>query len=724
MRGKFLPVAGKEASLRDGFHRIANARENPQALAEAREWIESLLIATVKSPLPPFYKGGLAPPQPCPANAGVIAFHAPLALLEGAWLQSVALAANGHKEPVSKLFACYLALLGKDESDSPAFAYRAWLNLCQISLPQASAWRFAHDPRIGASALHFSSLQLALGWHSASFFPETLGFTLAYLHSESPWRLASLPAHKRNDLLASMGKKVEDTLRTFPSSGREWEKVCAGYTLYQISEGNYLDDLQTFAQAQTSLAGQAAEIFRRKLRFARGYHASVKLGGRELEEWFAGEPFDAAGFLNAFAFSGYAKGETGRRGFDQLTGFGGPMFGVFDREELDLINAWLDGVALGHNVASRGSHTTQQAPALNVADTAVHRQMDCQQPSDRGVTPTVETSIWPPAIPAGTTGKNHHSTALPFFDHTDKRSLFNLLINQDAQATTLATAQQRVERVLSRTRRGNAPLGKRIFDYAPQTLAQHIAQLHAKEVAKHQPFKPPPTLRREEYIWGIRQFAPTILIDGCWLQHMGEAAGQACRTQRLLYRIYAEELGDGIIARNHPKIYRDLLAGLGIDLAAVDSLAFADDLGFLDSAFDLPSYLLSISLYPKTYFPEILGLNLAIELSGLGVGYMRLAEELRHWNIDPLIVSLHLSIDNLAGGHAAMACEAVQAYLDGMLPVGGAALQDLMWRRVWDGYLSLDTATRRFKRALLLGFGRHFLPQRLLSALGACGFSR
>ena len=126
-------------------------------------------------------------PKPDPSNVNLIAYHAPLALLEGAWLQSVALAANEQNETVNKLFACYLTLLGKDESDSPAFAYRGWLNLCQINLPQASAWRFAHDTRLSASALYFSCLQLALGLHSGNLSPEALGFTLAYLKSESPW---------------------------------------------------------------------------------------------------------------------------------------------------------------------------------------------------------------------------------------------------------------------------------------------------------------------------------------------------------------------------------------------------------------------------------------------------------------------------------------------------------------------------------------------------------
>ena len=742
MSTAFLPVEGDEASIRDWFHRVVNARENPVALQESLEWIQQSLAATGKSPLPPFCKGGLGgiSPKPDPSNVNLIAYHAPLALLEGAWLQSVAVAANEQNETVNKLFACYLTLLGKDESDSPAFAYRGWLNLCQISLPQASAWRFAHDTRLSASALYFSCLQLALGLHSGNLSPEALGFTLAYLKSESPWRLPALPVSKRNAVLAAMTIQAESTLKAFSSDGKEWPRICAGFNLYQINEINYLNGLQTFLHRRTSLAGQVTEIFRRKLRFAQGYHASVKLGDRGLEEWFAEKPFDAVGFLDALASSHYAQGKKGQRLFDRLTGSDGPMFGVFDKEELDLMNGWLDGVAQDDkmDIGESNPMPTYMSMRIDAPDdeSAIRQPTDNIPPRDVIRTfmangrVELSSKIRPPrklSLAGGGLGwgrsktndeKNINSTPSPRFDRIDNRTLFHLLINRDMEVKTQAAAQRWVRGILARTstiHRGKAPFRELFFDYSPQTLAQRIVQLHTLEVSKHKPFQAPPKLRREEYIWGIRQFAPAILVDGCWLQHTGEAVSQDCRTQRLLFRIYAEELGGGIIDLNHRKIYRDLLDDLGIHLAPVEAIAFARDSSLLEAAFDLPCYLLAISQYPRTYFPEILGLNLAIELSGLGGDYMRLADELRYWNIEPRIVTLHLSIDNLAGGHAAMACEAIQLYMDEILSLGGVSMQNKIWQRVWSGYLSLNTVTRRFKWSLMLGFCRNFLPQRLFS---------
>jgi len=728
MSGNFMPIEGEEASLREWFHRLANARENPETLAGAKEWLLRLLADTPAGSALGCHPGqtGTAMdetaeipgstdfPKPEPGNnADLIAFHAPLALLEGAWLQSVAVAANGHREPVNKLFACYLTLLGKDESDSPAFAYRGWLNNCQIGLPEASAWCFAHNLRVGASALHFASLQLVLGLHSSCFFPETLGFTLAYAKSVSPWRLPALPKPRRDAILATMAGQCESALQAFAVDSEEWPRLCRGFALYNNHEARYLSDLQAFADRSVSLVEGVALIFRRKLRFARGYHAGVELGGRALEEWFAGSPFDASGFLDAFASSIYVKGEKGHRPFDRMTRFGGPMFGVFDRDELDLINAWLDEADDWHKAAVAGATVTDGLHPAHHHFPAGAGMLDFPHPAGRKKPGN-----------AGCNGmanfRLNRFLTLPMFGRIDNRGLFNLLINEDTQTSTLSMAQRRVEQVLSRAfldRHRIGPLNQRLFDYSPADFAERIVQIHEEEIAKYKPLQAPPTLRREEFIWGIRQFAPAILVDGCWLQHMGEAVHQGQRLQRLLHRIYAEELGGGIVEWNHPKIYRDLLNELAIELPSTETMDFAYHPDFLDASFDLPGYLLAISQFPGTYLPEILGLNLAIELSGLGGGYMRLAEELRYWKINPLIVTLHLSIDNLAGGHAAMACEAIQLYMDGVLSLGGTAMAEKNWSRIWNGYLSLNRVSRRFKMALILGFCSRIIPRRLFSLI-------
>jgi len=684
-----MAVEGEESAIREWFHQLANARENPSALAGAQAWLSGLLIAAEAdstSQGAPALSGVDArtaileqAANPAAASAELLAFHAPLGLLEGAWLQSAALAANGHRPDVAALSAAYLALLGQDEAASPAFAYRGGLNRQGVSLAKATSWRFAQTPGVGGPALRFASVHLALGLHAARFFPEALGFTLAYGQSASPWRLAALPEPRRSAVLETVDQQAQEALRACPEDTPAWARVWRGYALYQRAEADYLHELEHFARRGENLADRVAGLFRRKRRFAQGYHAGIALGGRRLEDWFADPIFDAEGFLAAFAASPYAATEAGQRPFQRLAAFGGPMFGVFERQELALIEAWLDRAG-------------QKARPLLASEAG--------RPAAFSL----------PFI-------DNPAPALSATRRLNPRELFHRLINQDARADTLASARRRVEKTLARARRAidrKGPPARQFFDYSPQAFACRVAQIHAEEVARHRPFQPPPRLRREEYAWGVRQFAPAILVDGCWLQHQGEAASQDSRLHRLLHRIYAEELGEGHADWNHPKIYRDLLDELAIDLPATHTWDFARHPGFIDAAFDLPCHLLAIAQFPRTYFPETLGLNLGIELSGLGAGYLRLAEELRHFGINPLIVTLHLSIDNLAGGHAAMAAEAIELYLDETLAWGGDAARQAAWRRIWSGYLSLDTATTRFKWALAAGFCRRFLPGRWL----------
>jgi hypothetical protein len=147
--------------------------------------------------------------------------------------------------------------------------------------------------------------------------------------------------------------------------------------------------------------------------------------------------------------------------------------------------------------------------------------------------------------------------------------------------------------------------------------------------------------------------------------------------------------------------------------------------GFSAALFDLPAYLLAISQFPRTFLPQILGLNLAIELSGLGAFYMSVVDEMRYLGVDPSIVSVHLASDNLASGHAALAREAVMMYLDGVGSDFGQEELDRHWRRVSLGYASLRIVPRRaFAVLLIRALPRFGLARLKKTALGWRGALR
>ncbi|MFG6194394.1 iron-containing redox enzyme family protein [Nonomuraea sp. JJY05] len=88
--------------------------------------------------------------------------------------------------------------------------------------------------------------------------------------------------------------------------------------------------------------------------------------------------------------------------------------------------------------------------------------------------------------------------------------------------------------------------------------------------------------------------------------------------------------------------------------------------------------------------PEILGLNLAMELSGVGGGYRRAAAALRRYGYSTLFVDLHNTIDNVATGHAAWAADAIDTYLADLPRVLGPEGVTAAWERIRVGYRSLN----------------------------------
>ena len=144
-----------------------------------------------------------------------------------------------------------------------------------------------------------------------------------------------------------------------------------------------------------------------------------------------------------------------------------------------------------------------------------------------------------------------------------------------------------------------------------------------------------------------------------------------------------------------------MLDSIGLKLPPINDKQFVSHPGFLDSAFDIPVYLMAISKFPSAFLPELLGLNMAIEISGLGKVYLRLSEELKFWGINSAIVDIHTSIDNLSSGHSALAIKAIQSYLDEVAAGYGEDIMQAHWRRIYTAYCSLQTASKRFKFSLI-----------------------
>jgi hypothetical protein len=195
---------------------------------------------------------------------------------------------------------------------------------------------------------------------------------------------------------------------------------------------------------------------------------------------------------------------------------------------------------------------------------------------------------------------------------------------------------------------------------------------------------------REAVIDSSIQLAPLTMIDGAWLQGFTDYELAASDIGFSLFSTYWDELGNGQLALNHPRLYRQLAMEMAADLPPTGSWEFAHWPGFRDESFELPVYWLSIGRFPRTFLPEVLGLNLAMELSGVGGSYRRARIGLKKYGFSTRFVDIHNTIDNVATGHSAWAADAIDSY---MVALSGPEPRAQAWERVRIGYRSLNPPT-------------------------------
>ena len=354
--------------------------------------------------------------------------------------------------------------------------------------------------------------------------------------------------------------------------------------------------------------------------------------------------------------------------------FGGAMFGVFSEEERETVEDWITDPA-GRPNSAPPKPTRQPLPPY------IHRTL--QKPSQK-----------PAAL--------------------NLRQLYTALLACESPVDVPDAARRLVKRILRRTQVWNRlRASSSPFAYSPEALAEFVTGRHRAELARYRPLAGAPKIERVFCQWAILQLTPAILVDGAWLAGMNGAAESLSDADRHLLKIYLDELGDGRPAWNHPNVHRKLLASQDLRLPDFRQEAFARHPALCDAAFELPVYMLAMGLLTQDWRPEILGLNLAIEMSGLGAGYLRAIDILRYHGMDPTLIQLHLSIDNPASGHAARAQEAIALHLDVIRQREGHDAMNVSWQRIWLGYSSLGVASLSLAASLTLRYGLHRLGRKV-----------
>jgi hypothetical protein len=443
--------------------------------------------------------------------------------------------------------------------------------------------------------------------------------------------------------------------------------------------------LQQAEVLQVSPRAAMRELLQAKFSYARGHHRDKCLQGRRLESWFS-QPEHMENFLDALASSSWIDTENPEASafMTRLVAFGGPMFKVFDAGEMEVVQRWLRSLTESKAATMPGPESSlRQTGRLSTSSQETCPRLRCSGSS------VTEMSL---------------------------RSLFHGLVNEDEHVHLVEPSRKFVEKVLGRTGRWSRWRGRASRhedEYNEHDYYTRIDGLYRQAVASYSPLHGAPWLSRDEYRWLLVQLAPLFLVDGCWLQKIGEIAPAYPRVVAGLLEILADEIGDGEPMHNHANVFRKLLHDEAVVLPEIETQAFVRSSLFIDAAFELPVYLLAISLHPRAYLPELLGLNLAIEMSGLGGFYMRLIDELRYYGFDPTIISLHLSIDNLSSGHAAIARDIIPSFMADVRAGQGEDAMHQAWRRLWTGYRSLGQLSSRLLRGLAWAYCKTYGPSRL-----------
>lgn len=599
---------------------------------------------------------------------------APQALLSGCVLQNFADAANNHEPIPALMHAVHSWQVGAGRIEhNHANQYRQLLESAGMYLPDIAAPGFNDSADFDAAAWALPAYRLSLSIFprsrraeaiGAAFFDIVAGIDQLSLpsaiaplvHSSGYYKLRT--GATRQAVLANIAAVIDQEAVTRAEGDMAIAGVAKGFMTSLALYGAHLQQLASHIGAGAQQPTSAmVRLIEKKAKHAVGYHSKLKIGGTGFEQLIVG---DAAEFVDALGRSRWVKpGDPGASLLlTKLIQFGGAMYRVFSDDETAIIAAW---------ITSLGSDTH--------ATTTPARALGCPvrtEPSN------------PIVIKRGAMAVRQARGQLC------ERELYYRLLNDEACGTLRAEALHHVETWFARStarmarQRDSMPFDS--YSHAALTAwfdSESIGQLRSY-------VETPVTKQRSEVIDDALQLCPMIFIDGAWLQKWGNAGLVEGRVGAILYKIFSDEIGNGNVVENHPNIYRALIREMGVELPDFRSRDFAFAELFDDRAFAVPAFWLSLSQFPTRFLPETLGINLAMELSGVGNSYRTACRELKHHGFSTLFVELHNTIDNVSSGHSAMAIDAIKHHMDDVMALRDPGLVERHWRRVWTGYRSLS----------------------------------
>jgi hypothetical protein len=598
---------------------------------------------------------------------------APLGLTAGAWLQWLSSPGNADTPLVLSILALYAGDVGVGHPGaSRRDAYLGVLRRLRAAENAVPLARLPDDPRIGDAAFRLPAMLLLMSRRPTDFREELMGADLCLRSIGLPPPLALADAEVRAAGAAidcsraeAGGQRPAERCRAIVDAltvtGPEPAgRVRSGFGWALAAVRTQADSLLTELRASLDPAYDMAELMRLRAREGLVYHREVVLDDRPLAAWLADCRHDPRPFLDVLARSRLIRpGRSAASPLVQgLVSERGPMFRVFSPDDLTVISRWIDALPTDPEPFRQITLAPAGAPPGPEPLAGLH-------------------ALLTSATPMGECPR-------------DLRHAYQLLLDRAGGPELRNWCLWYVRGWLARSRyrldARSVPLPER---WPSEGLRPWLRVQHDRHVAEFEETADVPLPPREAVVDDAVQLAPLTLIDGSWLQGFTDYELVSSQIGHSLFAIYWDELGNGEAKLNHPLIYRQVLHGMEVDLPPTASPEFAHWPGFRDESFELPVYWLSIGRFPRTFLPEVLGLDVAMELSGVGGSYRRAAMALRKYGFSTRFVEIHNTIDNVATGHSAWATDAVDTFLAGLPDSPGPGGRAETWERVRAGYRSL-----------------------------------
>jgi hypothetical protein len=602
---------------------------------------------------------------------------APLSRVSGGWLQWLSCSANADDPASLSFLALYATDVGVGHPHaSRGTAFLTLLRALHLSDNAVPAARLIRDQRIADRGFYLPAMLLTMSRLPEAMRNELAGADLclrsvgllpafAVVRDVLPaadWAAID-PGAARQPGQPSGLELSQRSVMMLQKAGGDGGLLTSGFLWALAALKRWSDDLLAELEAAQDPAYEMAELLLMRAREGSVYHHDVEIDGKPLAHWLRVACSDPAPLMAALAASRLV--EPGCPDESPLVGSlisdRGPMFRVFAPQDLAVIRRWITSLPAQRSAAR---------PVIPVAPTSEH-----PSPLTLGAFPARD------ARPASI------------------REAYHLLATRADTPALRLWAGDYVRGWLARSRHGMdhaemlPPPRWTVAGLRPWLADQH--DQHNQEFERDTG----PVPARDALVDSTVQLAPLTLIDGSWLQGFTDYELASSEVGHSLFATYWDELGNGEPCLNHPLIYREVLQEMDVHLPPTGSGEFARWPALRDVAFELPVYWLSIGRFPRTFMPEILGLNLAMELSGVGGTYRKAHIALQAHGFSTRFVDIHNTIDNVASGHSAWAADAIDTYMAMLLASHAAEDLAAAWERVRVGYRSLNPPSNRRARA-------------------------